>query len=86
MTTPDNGQLLSIEELPPLQDHRLYEAHETSRYTRMSARWLNRAAGADQIQHTRLGKFKRWSAQNIRDIVAGVPHKPAHKSRVKSAA
>ncbi|MBT2467782.1 hypothetical protein J7E97_07830 [Streptomyces sp. ISL-66] len=86
MTTPHTGLLLSIEELPPLQDHRLYEVHEASQYTRMSARWLNRAAGADRIQHTRLGKFKRWSAQNIRDIVAGVPHKSAHKSRAKSAA
>lgn len=86
MTTPSTGLLLAIGELPPLRDDVLYEAHQASQYTAMSVRWLKRAAGADQIQHTPVGRYKRWSAQNIRDIVAGVPHKPAHKSRAKSAA
>lgn|GEM_PF-5678160 len=70
----------AIEELPPLQNDRLYTADEASRYVRMSANWLKRAAGADKVQHTRLGRSVRWSAQNIRDITAGVEHRPTHGS------
>lgn len=68
----------AIEELPPLQDDRLYDADETSQYVKKSPRWLKRAAGADEIQHTRLGRSVRWSAKNIRDITAGVKHTPSH--------
>lgn len=70
----------AIEELPPLQDDRLYDADETSLYVKKSARWLKRAAGADEIQHTRVGRSVRWSAKNIRDITAGVKHTPSHGS------
>ncbi|MCX4801718.1 hypothetical protein OG594_08650 [Streptomyces sp. NBC_01214] len=68
----------AIEELPPLQDDRLYDADETSLYVKKSARWLKRAGGADEIQHTRVGRSVRWSAKNIRDITAGVKHTPSH--------
>lgn len=70
----------AIKELPPLQDDRLYTADEASPYVSMSANWLKRAAGADRVQHTRLGRSVRWSAKNIRDITAGVPHTPTHGS------
>lgn len=86
MTTPSTGMLLVIAELPPLRDDVLYDAQQASQYTRMSVNWLKRAAGSDQVQHTPVGRFKLWSAQNIRDIIAGVPHKSARKSRARSAA
>jgi excisionase family DNA binding protein len=63
-------------ELPPLSDDRLYTAEEASPYVNVSARFLKRGAYADTIQHVRVGRFVRFNAQNIRDIVAGVPHRP----------
>jgi hypothetical protein len=63
-------------ELPPLSDDRLYTAEIAAEYVGMKARYLKRGAAADTIQHTYVGRFPRWSAQNIRDIVAGVPHRP----------
>ncbi|MFD7554180.1 hypothetical protein ACFV9E_06520 [Streptomyces sp. NPDC059835] len=76
----------TVEELPPLQEGRLYKAEETSQYVPMSPNWLKRAAGADKIQHTRVGRFIFWNAQNIRDISAGVPHQPSHGSTRRPAA
>lgn len=63
-------------ELPPLSDDRLYTAADAAPYVSLSPRYLKRGAAADTIQHTYVGRFPRWSAQNIRDIVAGVPHRP----------
>ncbi|KUH38425.1 MULTISPECIES: hypothetical protein [Streptomyces] len=68
-------------DLPPLRDDYLYTAEETSLYTNVSANWLKRAAAADRIQNTYVGRFPRWSAQNIRDIVAGAPHRPRRRER-----
>lgn len=65
-----------VAELPPLSDERLYTAEEAAPYINVSANFLKRQAGADTIQHVRVGRFTRFSAQNIRDIVAGVPHRP----------
>lgn len=75
----------AVKELPPLQEHRLYDADETSLYVKKSANWLKRAAGADKIQHTRVGRSVRWSARNIRDITAGVEHQPSHGSSRNSS-
>lgn len=91
MTTPhETGPPILIEELPPLQDHRLYTADEVAPYVGVAPRFLKRAAAADQIQHTYVGRFPRWSAQHVRDIVAGVPHQPQRRARqthkAKSAA
>lgn len=63
-------------ELPPLSDDRLYTAEDAAPYLSLTPRYLKRAAAADTIQHTYVGRFPRWSAQHIRDIVAGVPHRP----------
>jgi hypothetical protein len=65
-----------VAELPPLSDDRLYTADEAAPYVNVAARYLKRGAAADTLQHTYVGRFPRWSAQNIRDIVAGVPHRP----------
>ena len=65
-----------VAELPPLSDDRLYTAEEASPYVNLSPRYLKRAAGADTIQHVRVGKFIRFNAQNVRDIVAGISHRP----------
>lgn len=82
MTSPhETGPPALIEELPPLQDDRLYTAEEAAPYVGVTKNWLQRAAGADRIQHVPVGRFKRWSAQNIRDIVAGVPHQPSRQAR-----
>lgn len=82
MTSPhETGPPTLIEELPPLQEDRLYAAEEAAPYIGVKPNWLKRAAGADRVQHTSVGRFKRWSAQNIRDIVAGVPHQPSRQSR-----
>ncbi|WP_200309175.1 hypothetical protein [Streptomyces adelaidensis] len=70
-----------VAELPPLSDDRLYTAEEAAPYVKVTARFLKRAAGSDTIQHVRVGRFPRWSAQNIRDIVAGVPHRPRPRRR-----
>jgi hypothetical protein len=70
-----------VVELPPLQDDRLYTAEEISPYVGVGPRFLKRAASADTIQHTYLGRFPRWSAQHVRDIVAGVPHEPSRRPR-----
>jgi excisionase family DNA binding protein len=68
-------------ELLPLSDDRLYTAEEAAPYVNVTPRFLKRAAYADTIQHTRVGRFVRFSAQNIRDIVAGAPHRPRPRSR-----
>lgn len=88
MKTLDETRPVAIVELPPLQDDRLYKAEEAAPYVNVEPRFLKRAAAADTIQHTYVGRFPRWSAQNIRDIVAGAPHKPTHHIRKtrKSAA
>lgn len=93
MSTPHEiGPPTLIEELPPLQEDRLYTAEEAAPYVGVTANWLKRSAGSDRVQHTPVGRFKRWSAQNIRDIVAGVPHQPSrhprrtHKSATRLAA
>jgi hypothetical protein len=75
MTITESGPP-PMAELPPLSDDRLYTAEEAAQYVSVSARFLKRGASADSIQHRYVGKFPRWSAQNIRDIVAGVPHRP----------
>lgn len=79
-----------VVELPPLQDDRLYTAEEIAPYVGVQPRFLKRAAAADSIQHTYLGRFPRWSARHVRDIVAGVPHTPSRRARqthkTKSAA
>ncbi|KAF0647119.1 MULTISPECIES: hypothetical protein [Streptomyces] len=69
-------------DLPPLRDDCLYTADEAALYTGMSANWLKRAAAADRIQHTYVGRFPRWSAQHIRDIVAGTSHRPHRRERM----
>jgi len=76
MTITETGPSPTVAELPPLSDDRLYTAEEAAPYVNVSARFLMRAAAADTIQNTPVGRFRRWSAQNIRDIVAGVPHRP----------
>lgn len=82
MTSPhETGPPTLIEELPPLQEDRLYAAEEAAPYIGVKPNWLKRAAGADRVQHTSVGRFKRWSAQNIRDIVAGAPHQPSRQAR-----
>lgn len=68
-----------VAELPPLSDDRLYTAEDAAPYVALSPRYLKRGAAADTIQHTYVGRYPRWSAQNIRDIVAGVPHRPRSK-------
>lgn len=90
MTTPhETGPGV---DLPPLQDDRLYTAEDAAPYISVEPRFLKRGAAADTIQHTYVGRFPRWSAQNIRDIVAGVPHQPTRRrarqthKRVKTAA
>ena len=70
-----------VAELPPLSDDRLYTAEEAAPYVSVTARFLKRAAYAETIQHTRVGRFVRFSAQNIRDIVAGTPHRPTPRRR-----
>ena len=68
-------------ELPPLSDDRLYTAEEAAPYLSLTTRFLKRAAASDTIQHTYVGRFPRWSAQNVRDIVSGVPHRPRPRKR-----
>ncbi|MEU6057932.1 hypothetical protein [Streptomyces sp. NPDC047097] len=68
-------------ELPELRDDVLYTAQVAAQHIGMSEHWVKRAASADRIQHTPVGRFRLWSAQNIRDIVAGVPHKPKPRER-----
>lgn len=80
MTITETGPP-QVAELPPLSDDRLYTADEAAPYLSLTPRFLKRAAAADQIQHTYVGRFPRWSAQNIRDIVAGVPHRPRPRRR-----
>lgn len=70
-----------VAELPPLSDDQLYTAEEAAPYIKVAPRFLRRGAAADTIQHTYVGRFPRWSAQNIRDIVAGVPHRPRPRKR-----
>ncbi|WP_331445808.1 hypothetical protein [Streptomyces xanthochromogenes] len=79
--TLDETALMAVVELPPLQEDRLYTAEQAAPYVNVSVRFLKRAAGEDAIHHTRLGRFRRWSAQNIRDITSGVPYVPPRKTR-----
>lgn len=63
-------------DLPPLRDDVLYDAEQAGRYIGRSALWMKRAARADEIPHVHIGRFYRWNATNIRQMVAGEPHKP----------
>lgn len=73
----ETGPPPTAELLPPLSDEQLYTAEQIAPYVNLTPRYLKRAAGADTIQHTRVGsRFVRFSAQNVRDIVAGVPYRP----------
>jgi hypothetical protein len=74
--TMTETELPPVAELPPLSDEQLYTAEQVSPYVNLSPLYLKRAAGADSIQHVRVGRFIRFNAQNVRDIVAGVPHRP----------
>jgi hypothetical protein len=80
MTITETGPP-TVAELPPLSDDRLYTAEQIAPYVSLSARYLKRSAASDTIQHTYVGRFPRWSAQNVRDIVAGVPHRPRPRKR-----
>lgn len=77
--TLDETARMAVVELPPLQEGRLYTAEQAAPYVNVSARYLKRAAGEDAIHHTRIGRFRRWSAQDIRDITSGVPYVPPKK-------
>ncbi|MGW2511303.1 hypothetical protein ACWC0A_18090 [Streptomyces scopuliridis] len=78
MSTPP---LADTAELPPLRDDVLYDAEQASRYIGRAPIWLKRAALADRIPARRVGRFWKWSAANIRSIVAGEPHVPQRRKR-----
>lgn len=80
MTVDATGPTPAVD-LAPLRDDYLYTAEEASPYVNVSPRFLKRAAGNDQIQHTYVGRFPRWNAQHIRDIVAGRRHVAGHRER-----
>ncbi|MET4923625.1 hypothetical protein P3L51_14860 [Streptomyces sp. PSRA5] len=73
-------------ELPPLRDDVLYDAEQAGRYIGRTPIWLKRAARADQIPARRVGRFWKWSAANIRSIVAGEPHVPQRRKRARRPA
>ncbi|MGW6603295.1 hypothetical protein [Streptomyces sp. NPDC055036] len=74
------------EELPPLRDDVLYDAEQASRYIGRTPIWLKRAARADQIPAQQVGRFWKWSAANIRSIVAGEPHVTQRRKRSRRTA
>uniref|UniRef100_UPI0034145C42 hypothetical protein n=1 Tax=Streptomyces scopuliridis TaxID=452529 RepID=UPI0034145C42 len=74
------------EELPPLRDDVLYDAEQASWYIGRTSIWLKRAARADQIPARRVGRFWKWSAANIRSIIAGEPHVPQRRKRSRRTA
>ncbi|MFD3483816.1 hypothetical protein [Streptomyces sp. NPDC058665] len=82
MTTPS---LVGIAGLPPLRDDVLYDAEQAGLYIGRTAIWMQRAARADQIPARRVGRVWKWSAANIRSIVAG-EHVPQRRKRARSSA
>ncbi|MFB6950216.1 hypothetical protein ACWFRQ_17845 [Streptomyces niveus] len=79
MTTPT---LDDIAELPQLRDDVLYDAEQAGLYLGRTAIWMIRAARADQIPARRVGRSWKWSAANIRSIVAG-DHVPQRRKRAR---
>ncbi|RDG34672.1 MerR family transcriptional regulator [Streptomyces corynorhini] len=71
--------------LPPLRDDVLYTAEETAPYVRRTPIWLKRAARADEIPAIKSGRFWRWNAQQIRQLIAGEPHVPQRRRRSRRA-
>ncbi|WP_181785229.1 hypothetical protein [Streptomyces phytophilus] len=57
--------------LPPLREDLLYDAEAAGRYVGRTAQWMKRAARAGRIPAVRDGRFWKWNAPQIRQIVAG---------------
>lgn len=77
MSTPN---LVDLAELPPLRDDVLYDAEQAGLYIGRPAIWMQRAARADKIPARRVGRSWKWSAKDIRSIVAG-EHIPKRRTR-----
>lgn len=72
---------ITTADLPPLRDDVLYDAEQAGRYLGRTRIWMIRAARADEIPARKVGRFWKWSAANIRSIVAGEPHTPQRRKR-----
>lgn len=68
-----------------LDEMRLYNADEAIKRMGLkgikSGRWLKDKARADQLFFTPVGKTLMWSAQDIRDNITRMRHKPRNALR-----
>ncbi|MFE9296559.1 hypothetical protein [Streptomyces niveus] len=78
--------LANVSELPPLREDVLYDAEQAGLYVGRTEIWMKRAARADKIPARQVGRFWKWSAANIRSIVAGEPHVPQRRKRARRTA
>lgn len=74
------------EDLPPLRDDVLYDAEQAGQYVGRTRIWMIRAARADEIPARKVGRFWKWSAAQIRSIVAGEPHAPRRRRAARRSA
>jgi hypothetical protein len=68
-----------------LAEGRLYDAAEAIERMgltgKKSPRWLKDQARADRLYYTPVGKTLMWSAQDIRDNITRMRHKPRNAFR-----
>ncbi|GAA3027744.1 helix-turn-helix domain-containing protein [Streptosporangium longisporum] len=67
-------------DIPPDGDQLLYTPQEAAKIVRMSKHWLVTQANKEEIPHHRLGRYYRFSREDliaIKDMYA----KPARRSR-----
>lgn len=77
---------MSAAELPPLRDDVLYDAETAAEYLGRTRIWMIRQARANEIPALKVGRFWKWSAAQIRSMVAGEPHKPQRRRRASRTA
>ncbi|MFI6986110.1 helix-turn-helix domain-containing protein [Embleya sp. NPDC050154] len=68
--TAASSAVLDETDLNDLNDLHLYEVDEVVRMTKLPRTWLTRRAGEKRIPCSYLGKYLRFSADDIRELIA----------------
>lgn len=67
---PDVQAASTVRDVADLSDMHLYKAPQVAVMTQLPKQWLLRKAGKREIPCTYMGRYPRWSAEDVRELIA----------------